>query len=184
MYRSTKGKTKYADFQLEWLQHIRAVAENGSTFATCDAQPAYQYESDTMSSSDTHVIWAIVYCQAMDVLGEISDDTNLIMLHTIAKSLYNYQQQQVIDKQCPETATSASLPSCDDALYRTCGAEICRMLKSRQQHDIRSVTCEEISFLKKLTIRAEDKKEAMLPPGIKNLDQTGYLWVPIPDLLP
>ena len=29
LYRSTKGRTKYADFQVEWLQHIRAAGETG-----------------------------------------------------------------------------------------------------------------------------------------------------------
>ena len=45
LYRSIKGKTKYADFQLEWLQ---TVAENGATFATCDAQLAYRQKLLTL----------------------------------------------------------------------------------------------------------------------------------------
>ena len=183
LYRHIKGTTKYADFQVEWLQHIRAVAENGYTFANCDAQPAYQYELDPIPTSDTNAIWAIMYCQAMEVLGEISSDTNLIMLHTIANSVYNYQLQQVIDTQRHETTVTTSQPSCDDALYRMCGAEICRMLKSRQKGNTESTTCE-ISCLKRMTITAKDKERAMLPQGIKNLDQTGYMWVPIPELLP
>ena len=43
---------------------------------------------------------------------------------------------------------------------------------------------EEVCFLKKMTIKAQDKGKMTLPHGIKNLDQTGFLWVPIPQLLP
>ena len=182
LYRSTKGRTKYADFQVEWLQHIRAVGENGSMFATSDAQPTQEYESDIIPNSNTHATWAVVYCQAMDALGHISDDTNLIILHTIAGAVYNHQQQKFIRTQCHETApNTVSLPSDDDALYRMCGAEICRMIKARQKSAKKD---EEVCFLKRLTIKAQDKEKIPLPQGIKNLDQTGFLWVPIPQLLP
>ena len=182
LYRCTKGRTKYVDFQLEWLQHVSAVGENGSTFATSDAQPVYEYESDIIPNSNAHATWAVVYCQAMDMLGDISDDTNLIILHTIASAVYNHQQQQFIHTQCHEIAPSTlSLPSSDDALYRMCGAEICRMIRAKQKS---AKNDEEVCFLKKLTIKAQDKEKTTLPHGIKNLDQTGFLWVPIPQLLP
>ena len=147
LYQSIMERTRYADFQLEWLQHVRAVGENGATFATSDAQPAHEYESDIIPNSNTHATWAVVYCQAMDALGDISDDTNLIILHTIASAVYNHQQQQFICTQCHETAPStASLPSSDDALYRMCGAEICRMIKAKQTS---AKNDEEVCFLKK-----------------------------------
>ena len=53
LYRSTKGRTEYADFQLKWLQHVRAVGENGSMFATSDAQLGYEYESDIIPNSNS-----------------------------------------------------------------------------------------------------------------------------------
>ena len=40
--------------------------------------------------------WAVINCQATDALGHISDDTNLIILGTIASAVYNHQQQQFI----------------------------------------------------------------------------------------
>ena len=42
-----KGKAKYADFQVEWLQHIQAVAGNGATSGW------YEYKVDNLPSSGT-----------------------------------------------------------------------------------------------------------------------------------
>lgn len=47
-------------------------------------------------STNTHGTWAVINCQATDALGHISDDTNLIILGTIASAVYNHQQQQFI----------------------------------------------------------------------------------------
>ena len=33
-----KGRTKYADFQIHWHDHVRQVAERGANLANCDTQ--------------------------------------------------------------------------------------------------------------------------------------------------
>ena len=43
LYKTTKGRTKYSDFQIKWLDHIHQVAERGAALAISDAQD----DSDT-----------------------------------------------------------------------------------------------------------------------------------------
>ena len=38
LYKSIKGRTKYSDFQVKWLDHVFQVAEKGAAMATNNAQ--------------------------------------------------------------------------------------------------------------------------------------------------
>ena len=44
LYKQEKGSTKYADFQVHWLEHVHLVAVRGAGLANSDAQDV---DSDT-----------------------------------------------------------------------------------------------------------------------------------------
>ena len=198
LYKITKGRTKYADFQVSWLDHVHQVAEKGATLATSDAQDDSEYLTilPTSSAADE---WSTIHIHAQlaTELEEIKSDTNLIVLHSIAKHVFNHQQERVIAhkvESTPSSTSQLSSSSPDDALLRMCGAEVARSLKSLKkernaklkanQHESVDTLNKEIALLKSMCVpNAEKSKHDDIPLGIKNLD-SGYMWVPRPCLLP
>ena len=203
LYKTLKGR-HYSDFQIKWLGHIRHVAEYGYALATMDAQPIDEDDVYLPSSESFHK-WASICLEFVSSGEDVCVDNNYIMLHQIAKEVYNSKQSQVLESKESQTVGDASTSgqnlsvptqSSDDSLFRMCGAEIARMIrvKSEQlQKQIRGDTpCDkiasletEIHFLKSLCVRNEDKSQLkrIIPKGVQNLD-LGYLWVPIPSLQP
>ena len=201
LYKQEKGSTKYADFQVHWLEHVHQVAVRGAALATSDAQDV---DSDTvvLTSSSAAEQWSHIYIHAQSELGEIDPDTNMMVLHSVARSVFNQQHERIrehvsntIAEDRPSSSQPPSQPSPDDALLRMCGAEIARMIKLRRKEKSTQLKSgrqqiddldEELSILKCLCIPS-DQKQSMaeeIPLGIRNLDMTGYLWIPHPDLLP
>ena len=89
-----KPKTRYWDFQIDWLDHVRCVAENGASLATT---PAWQEDTLSISATTTEEIWANIYQQVQESIGEnIQVDTNLMVAHSIARSVFNNQQGRII----------------------------------------------------------------------------------------
>lgn len=197
LYKSIKGRTKYSDFQVKWLHHLYKVAEKGAALATSNA-PDDDYTA-ILPTSLAAEQWSNIYISAHTKLGEVKSDTNLIVLHSIAKQMFNNQQERVIELKMESASDSSSrqpssAPSPDDALLHMCGTEIARSLKWLQKEKIakmRANQCDsvetidkEIAFLKSMCIpNAEKSKHDDIPEGIKNLD-SGYMWVPRPCLLP
>ena len=197
LYKTTKGRTKYSDFQIKWLDHIHQVAERGAALAISDAQD----DSDTeylaiLPTSSAAEEWSTIHIHAQLKINEVKSDTNLIVLHSIAKQVFNHQQERVIAHKAESTPSSVTQPSPspDDALLRMCGAEVARSLKSLKkersrklkgnQPDSVDTLNKEIALLKSMCVpNAEKSEHDDIPQGIKNLD-LGYMWVPRPCLLP
>lgn len=150
-----------------------------------------------MPTSSATEEWSTIYVHALQKTSEIKSDTNLIVLHSIAKCVFNHQQERVIShKTSPLSSTCqpSSLPSTDGALLCMCGAKIACSLKVLQkensaklkanQHKSVDTLSKEITFFKSVCIpNAEKSKHDDIPKGIKHLD-SGYMWVPRPCLLP
>ena len=171
---------------------MRFVVETGASLANACTQQI---------DDSTATVWADLYKNVQAVLGEIQTDTNLMVAHSIAKSVFNHQQTRILEKkqnriEVVSPRTTQQTP--DDGLLRMCGAEICRMIKQRNNRVKRLKKCHdpvkltgkinrELLFLKHLCISSDVKNGALqkqIPAGIKNLDQTGYMWVPRLQLLP
>lgn len=202
LYKSLKGR-QYADFQLKWLDHVRQVAEYGFSLAAMDAQ-VDDCDDFCLPNSASFAKWASVCIEYTSKYSESLDtEINYIMLHWIAKEVFNSMQTQVYEcKQ--DTAASSSTEgtpiheathTSDDGLFRMCGAELARMIKVKSDqirklkhgtacHDI-DMLKKEVAFLKSLCIRNEEKYQMQesIPTGVQNLDK-GYLWVPLPALKP
>ena len=184
-----KPMTEYSNFQRMWLDNIRCIAETAS-----DTIPL-----DQASSSISSKIWTEIYKDVQKIIGEIQADTNFTILHSIARGVFDHQQRRVSQEKQGERESEIVLNSNaqtpDDGLMRMCGAEICRMIKQRK-NDVKRLKKregpsktlqQELSLLKALCIQSEEKKGNLrnkIPTGIKNLDQTGFLWVPQLQLLP
>lgn len=126
LYTYEKGRTKYADFQVHWHDHVRQVAERGSNLASCDAQefddPA---DPPVLLTSSAAEKWSHIYMNAQVQMREIDGDTNLMVVHLIAKSIFNQQQKRIhVSKTGDKPSDAPPQPSPDDALLRMCGAEI------------------------------------------------------------
>ena len=131
-----KRRTQYMDFQLAWLDHVRRVGEQGYVLSTSDAQPFFDGEDDTISvvtGSESINAWSDIVSDALDEMKDLSSESNFIMLHTIARGIFDHQQQQVYEhKHKPVVSVIHPAPSPDDSLFRMCGAEIARMIKVRK----------------------------------------------------
>ena len=193
-----KPKTQYGDFQITWLDHVRCLAENGALLAT---SPAWQQDDTSSTPATTTETWANIYKQVRGCIGEIQVDTNFMVAHSIARSVFNHQQGRILEKKQNTTdmvLSNTSQQSPDDGLLRMCGAEISRMIRTRNKHvkrlkkhggpgKLTAKSTSELLFLKKLCITPEEKTgtlQTQIPAGISSLDQTGYMWVPRLQLLP
>ena len=94
LFSSLKGQARYLDFQVVWLDHIRRVGEQGYS-ATCDAQPFFDGENDSVAfDSGALDAWSEILSSALANISPFSPETNFIMLHTIAREVYDHQQQK------------------------------------------------------------------------------------------
>ena len=195
---SIKGNSKYMDFQVVWLDHIRKIGEQGYLLSTCEAQPLFDGESRALDSSAVHA-WFEILTSALAEIIPLSPETNLIMLHTIAREVYDHQQQQIYEQKTTDPGSTSlqaqiAAKSNDDALLRMCGAEVARMIKSRKKEMRRLVDrChpnvqsldQQIDILLRMCIPTECK-EAMkdaIPASIQHLDR-GHLYIPLPTIKP
>ena len=62
-----KSKSQYGDFQINWLDHVRCVAENGALLAT---SPAWRQDDTSSVSATTTDIWANIYKQVQEYWGD------------------------------------------------------------------------------------------------------------------
>ena len=116
-----------------WLDHIRKVGEQGYSLSTSDAQPFYDGDVDPIAFDSGAVsAWSDILTSALIEITPMLPETNLIMLHTIAREVYDHQQQQIYTKKQTDPSTSQHVTSEDDALFRMCGAEVARMMKFRK----------------------------------------------------
>ena len=53
------------------------------------------------------------------------------MLHTIAREVYDHQQQKIYEKKTTPPNLPHPVSSEDGALFRMCGAEVARMMNVR-----------------------------------------------------
>ena len=91
LFSSVKGQGKYLDFQVVWLDHIRKVGGQGYSLATCDAQPFFDGEIDTIAFDSSAVnAWSDILSSALADITPFSPETNFIMLHTIAREVYDH----------------------------------------------------------------------------------------------
>ena len=106
LYKSLKGR-QYAEFQLKWLEHVRQVAEYRFSLAAMDAQ-VDDCDDFCLPNSASFAKWASVCLEYTSKYSESLDtETNYIMLHWIAKEVFNSKQTQVYEcKQ--DTAASSS----------------------------------------------------------------------------
>ena len=103
LFSSIKGKAKYLDFQVVWLDHIRKVGEQGYSLATCDAQRIFDGETYSIAFDSGAVnAWSDILSSALVDIIPFSPETNFIMLHTTAWD----HQQQIYEKK----STPPSLP--------------------------------------------------------------------------
>ena len=112
LFSSIKGQAKYLDFQVVWLDHIRRVGEQGYSLATCDAQPFFDGESDSVAfDSGALDAWSEILSSALADISPFSPETNFIMLHTIAREVYDHQQQKIYEKKnnTPKSGTPSKL---------------------------------------------------------------------------
>ena len=108
------------DFQLTWLDHVRRVGEQGYVLSTRDAQPFFDGENDSMSTSSESVdAWGDIVSSAFAEMNQLSPDSNSIMLHTIAREIFALRQQEVYKmKQNAVVSVPHPAPSPDDSLFR------------------------------------------------------------------
>ena len=78
---------RYADFQVQWLQHIRKVVELGLTIAFGDHQE--EPEGELIIPPAQHVA-AIAITTSGDV--PCSSETIFAFCHTIARQVFMHQQ--------------------------------------------------------------------------------------------
>ena len=132
LFSSIKGQAKYLDFQVVWLDHIRRVGEQGYSLATCDAQPFFDGENDSVAfNSGALDAWSGILSSALANISPLSPETNFIMLHTIAREVYDHQQQKIYEKKTTPPNLTLPASSEDGALFRMCGAEVSRMMNVR-----------------------------------------------------
>ena len=141
--------------------------------------------------------WSDILTSALAENPTLLTDCNFIMLHTIARRVFDHQQQQIYEiKQKP---ASSVLPAAspDDGLLRMCGAEVARMLKAkRKEKEIKLQHVEashpailsidkHIRLLQRICIPMKDKESLKdsIPSSIQNLDK-GYMYIPMPSLIP
>ena len=64
LHKQEKGRTKYADFQVHWLEHIHVyqVADKGKALASSDAQDVDEPSDLVLASSYAAKKWSYILC--------------------------------------------------------------------------------------------------------------------------
>ena len=94
------------------MNHIRRVGKRGYSLATCDAQPIFDGESDSVAfDSGAPDAWSEIFSSALADISPFSPETNFIMLHTITREVYDHQQQKIYEKKndTPKSTTPSKL---------------------------------------------------------------------------
>ena len=131
----TPAADRYADFQVQWLQHIRKVAELGLTIAFSDHQE--EPEDELIIPPAQHVA-AI----AITVSGDVacSSETIFAFCHAVARQVFMHQQSRVVSRKQHEMSAECSdeesidLDESEESLYGVCGAQLHRMIHVRYQN--------------------------------------------------
>ena len=131
LYKTLKGR-HYANFQMKWLEH---VAEYGYALATMDAQVVDQ-DDVYLYSSESFGKWASICLEFTSHSTEdLGVDSNYIMLHQIAKQVYNSKQMQVLESKHCQISASVNPPlpaqSSDDSLCLLCSQTQCHIFSFR-----------------------------------------------------
>ena len=154
-------------------------------------------EADSIAFDSNAVgAWSDILSSALVEITSLSPETNFIMLHMIAREVYDHQQQQMYKRKTTTLSLPRQVTSEDDALFRMCGAEVARMMKVRVNEKrrlehvdkyhpkIRSLD-QQMDLLQKMCIPIESKEimKDTIPSGIQHLDKGG-MYIPLPSLKP
>ena len=177
---------RFAEMQVQWLQHVRQIMEAGERLATSDAQDV-EVGSDTTERHTELATCVASLC--MGAFGEsaVSTSSLLAVFHSIARHVFQYQQTRVLQMKMAklnatqQKSTEDEEESFDvlyedeeDSLYRICGAQMHRMIVKRSEMAGNHQAQTEITFLKQISM-SQDEKNECLPVSLLSTKRGGRI---------
>ena len=185
-----RSTTKYAAFQIHWLQSIKAIVTYGENLALNSGQ----IEDEQMTKDELMLAEDVagIILQSFDTQCDEKDI--LIMFQTIARVVFHYQQSNAVSlkegENCEGVMSEEQLKSdSDDALLRVAGSQLHRMINVRKEHLKRKDRTEEsmatirdeLEFLKVISMDTTQKES--LPVSLKSTELGGRTF-PLVELIP